>query len=240
MTKTLAVFGYGPGLGAGTARRFGRAGFRVAVVGRDATAADGHVAALAAEGIDAKAFRADVTDAAQLRSAIDRIEAELGVIDVALHSAAAEMSIRSPSTLDTEVDALAAPFALKVHSPIALVRALAPAMIARGDGALLFSSGASEHLVQPYLANVGVALGAQRAYLRQLAAELDGTGVYIGLLNIGALIRHSRAQRIIDARPDLIPAGLELPRIGNDELGEAYWRLYSERADTELDIGFPG
>lgn len=239
MTKTLAVFGYGPGLGAGTARRFGRAGFRIAVIGRDSAAADTHVTALAADGIDAKPFPADVTDAAQLGSVIARIEAELGVIDVAVHSAAADMSVRSPSTLDTEVDSLTLPFALKVASPIALVRALAPGMIARGDGTLLFSSGASEHLVQPYLANVGVALGAQRAYLRQLAAELDGTGVYAGLLNIGSLIQHSKAQQLVDAHPELVPDGLELPRIGNDELGEAYWRLYTERSAVELDIGFP-
>ncbi|MFC6011764.1 hypothetical protein [Nocardia lasii] len=73
------------------------------------------------------------------------------------------------------------PFELEVHSPIQLTRALLPAMIARRGGTLLVTSGASEHRVQPYLANVGVALGAQRAYARQLAGELAGTGVYAGL-----------------------------------------------------------
>ncbi|MEV0058204.1 dehydrogenase, partial [Nocardia sp. NPDC050718] len=36
--SALAIFGYGPGLGAGTAREFGRNGFRVAVIGRDPAA----------------------------------------------------------------------------------------------------------------------------------------------------------------------------------------------------------
>lgn len=176
--STLAIFGYGPGLGAGTAREFGRDGYRVAVIGRDAVAGAERAAAL-----------------------------EL-------------------------------PLALKVYSSIQLSRELLPGMIERGSGALLYSSGASERHLQPYLANVGVALGAQRAFVRQLAAEVEGTGVYVGLLAIGALIQDSAAQREIDAHPELIPEGLVLPRIGNAELGARYRRMVTERDAVEVEIGF--
>ncbi len=235
LMRTLAIFGYGPGLGAGTAQHFGRNGFRIAVIGRNPVE---RAAALRAEGIEAEPFTADVTDPAQVLDVIGRVEEQLGPIDVALHSAAADMSVRSVSTIDVDQQSLEVPFALKVHSPIQLTRALLPAMIARGEGTLLFSSGASERHLQPYLANVGVALGAQRAYLRQLAGELDGTGVYVGLLAIGSLIENSAAQRIVDANPDLVPAGLVLPRVGNDELGALLWRMYTERDAVEVEVGF--
>lgn len=239
MTGTLAIFGYGPGLGLGTARRFGAEGFRVAVIGRDPERARANADRLTAEGIAAAPFAADVTDGAQVADTVARVEADLGPIEVAVHGAAADIAERSPDTASLDVAALAVPIALKLHSPIHLTRALLPRLLERGSGALLFSSGHSERHFQPYLANFGVALAAQRAYVRQLAADLAGRGVYVGLLNIGALIGNSKAERIVDENPDAVPPGLVLPRITNAEVGEHYWRLYTERDTVELDVGFP-
>ncbi|MGW4328382.1 SDR family NAD(P)-dependent oxidoreductase [Nocardia sp. NPDC004573] len=239
MSKAIAIFGYGPGLGVGTGRRFGREGFRVAVIGRDPEKARRHADELAAEGIEAAAFPADVTIAAQFTGVIAEIEATLGPIDAAMHGAAGNMSDRLPSTLAVDIPCLDAPIALKLRSPILVTRALAPKMVERGDGALLFSSGSSERFVAPYLANFGIALAAQRGYLRQLELELRGTGVYVGLLNIGALIDGSKAAQIVDEHPEVVPDGLEIVRVSGDELGEHYWRLYTERDKVELDVGFP-
>ncbi|MEU8895091.1 SDR family oxidoreductase [Nocardia sp. NPDC048505] len=239
MSKTLAIFGFGPGLGLGTARRFGREGYRVAVIGRNPDKADGHVAELAAAGIEATAFPADVSVESEVDRVTGEVTARFGRIDVALHNAAANMSDRAPATLGTDTAALRTALTLKLYSPVWMTRALAPAMLERGDGALLYSSGSSARLPLPYLANFGVALAAQRGYVQQLALELAGTGVYAGLLNIGALIGNSEAERLIDADPDLIPPGLEIARMGNDELGEHYWRMVTERDTVELDVGFP-
>ncbi|MEU7630122.1 SDR family oxidoreductase [Nocardia sp. NPDC049220] len=238
MSKTIAIFGFGPGLGMGTARRFGREGFRVAVIGRDPDKARRHADELIADGIEAAPFPADVTAAAQIEDVIARIETSFGPIDVAMHGAAGEMVNRIPSTLDVDIPSLGIPFALKLHSPILMTRALAAGMVERGDGALLFSSGASERHPLPYLSNFGIALAAQRGYLRQLEVELRGTGVYVGLLNIGVLIGGSKAERIVDEHPELVPAELEIVRMGNDELGDCYWRMYTERDTGELDVGF--
>ncbi|MFE7798425.1 SDR family NAD(P)-dependent oxidoreductase [Nocardia sp. NPDC057440] len=239
MTKTIAIFGFGPGLGMGTGRRFGREGFRVAVIGRNPDKAARHVEELAAEGIEAAAFPADLTDEAQLRGVVDDITGTFGQIDVALHGAAADMTDRTPTTLDVDAAALRVPLELKLYSPIWMARALAPAMVERGAGTLLFSSGSSDRYVLPYLSNFGVILGAQRTYIRQLDVELAGTGVYVGLLNIGVLIGNSKAERIVDEHPELVPPGVEIARMGNDELGEHYWRMYTERTEVEVEVGFP-
>ncbi|MGW4768788.1 SDR family NAD(P)-dependent oxidoreductase [Nocardia sp. NPDC004278] len=239
MTKTIAIFGFGPGLGMGTGRRFGREGFRVAVIGRNPDKAHQHVEDLTADGIEAAAFPADLTDEKQLRSAVDDITNKFGQIDVAMHGAAMDMGDRIPSTLDVDADNLRVPLEVKVYSPIWMTRAVAPAMLERGEGALLFSSGVSDKNPLPYLSNVGVALGAQRNYVRQLAIELQGTGVYVGLLSIGVLIGNSKAERIIDEHPEAIPAGLEIVRMSNDELGDHYWRMYTARDTVESNIGFP-
>lgn len=239
MSKTIAIFGFGPGLGMGTARVFGREGFRVAVVGRRRDKAERHVEDLRAEGIEAAAFPADVTDATQVADAVAAIRESFGEIDVAMHGAAGEMTDRIPSTLELDVPELSIPMALKLHSPILLTRALAPAMIARGEGALLFSSGSSPRVPLPYLSNFGVALAAQRGYVQQLAVELRGTGVYAGVLNIGVLIGNSRAEEIVDNHPELLPPGIEIARMPGEELGEHYWRMYTDRDAVEVEVGFP-
>lgn len=239
MSKTIAIFGFGPGLGAGTARRFGREGFRVAVIGRNPDKAQRHVDELAAEGIEAAAFPADVTDEDQVNAVIEKIGAAFGRIDVAMHGAAGDPVDRIPSTLAVDVPALRTPLALKLYSPILMTRALAPAMIERGEGALLFSSGASDRHPMPFLSNFGVALAAQRGYIHQLAIELQGTGVYAGLLNIGVLIGNSKAEQLVDEHPELFPADLEITRMGNVELGEHYWRMYTARDQVEVEVGFP-
>ncbi|KND37998.1 SDR family NAD(P)-dependent oxidoreductase, partial [Streptomyces stelliscabiei] len=57
----IAVIGAGPGLGLSIARRFGREGFQVALVSRTQDKLDALAARLAAEGIEAAGFAADVT-----------------------------------------------------------------------------------------------------------------------------------------------------------------------------------
>jgi len=80
-SSVIAVLGAGPGLGMSMAHRFGREGFAVALVSRSARRHPGYRAALAAEGIDARTYAADVTDPAQLAGVVERIGADLGPID---------------------------------------------------------------------------------------------------------------------------------------------------------------
>jgi NAD(P)-dependent dehydrogenase (short-subunit alcohol dehydrogenase family) len=55
MSRTIAIFGAGTGLGISTARRFGREGYQGALVGRRAHALAMLVDQLRAEGISAAA-----------------------------------------------------------------------------------------------------------------------------------------------------------------------------------------
>ena len=61
-TKTLAVVGAGPGLGLSIAKRFGAAGFQVALLARNADRLDQLVGELDGQGVTARAYVADVAD----------------------------------------------------------------------------------------------------------------------------------------------------------------------------------
>src|SRR2546430_8308469 len=86
MPRTLAVLGTGPGMSRSVATRFGREGFRVALVARNRAKLEKYVEELAADGVEAAAFTADVTDGGELVRVIGEIEQRFGHIDVAEYS----------------------------------------------------------------------------------------------------------------------------------------------------------
>jgi hypothetical protein len=85
------------------------------------------------------------------------------------------------------------PLDLLLRTPVTLIRQLLPGMIKRGDGAVLFGLPVSASIPVPRLGNVGPAAAAARHYLHNLHADLAGTGVYAGLVQVAGLVGDSDA-----------------------------------------------
>jgi NAD(P)-dependent dehydrogenase (short-subunit alcohol dehydrogenase family) len=87
--RVAVVTGGNRGLGEAFAHALGEAGARVAILARDAERSARVVAELAGKGITAAAFRADVTDRAELERAAAEITAAYGPVDVLVNNAGA-------------------------------------------------------------------------------------------------------------------------------------------------------
>jgi short-subunit dehydrogenase len=230
--KTIAIFGAGPALGLAVARRFGREGFRVALVARNPGRLDGLASTLTSEGVEAAAFPADLADRAAALAAAEAIEVRFGPIDVLEYSPAGDGNVRlSPSQLEVAtVNSLLDKFVL---TPVALAGRVLPGMLERGDGGLLFALGAAGKYPIPRFASAGIAQSALRSYVHTLHAELAPQGVYTGALLIGALIEGSEAHRNASAWS---AGGEQLAVVSADDLAGRYWDMYSQRDRIEEEV----
>jgi NAD(P)-dependent dehydrogenase (short-subunit alcohol dehydrogenase family) len=82
MTKTILVAGYGPGISAAVAERFGAQGFQVALVARNAERLAAGVKSLEAKGVKAAAFPANLGDPTSVRAMVDKVRSTLGPVTV--------------------------------------------------------------------------------------------------------------------------------------------------------------
>jgi len=92
------------------------------------------VAELRSRGRRAEAFRADLTDDAQLATLVADVERTLGPIEVLVNSAA--QFTRAPF-LDTDASMLDAEWRLNARAPFLLTRAVARGMLERNEGVVV-------------------------------------------------------------------------------------------------------
>jgi NAD(P)-dependent dehydrogenase (short-subunit alcohol dehydrogenase family) len=215
--KTLAVVGAGPGLGLSIAKRFGAAGFQVALLARNADKLDRLVAELDGLGVTARSYVADLTDRPGLTAALARVEADFGAIDV-LEFSAVPGGAPVPAT-DITAETVLDVFEPQVLGAVSAVNAVLPGMRARKDGALLFTTGASSVHPLAMMGNVGIAGSGLRNYALALHQALAADGIFAAHVALDLFIE---------------PGGGEADP---DTLAERYFELYEHRAHPELKVG---
>jgi NADP-dependent 3-hydroxy acid dehydrogenase YdfG len=205
---TIAIVGAGPGLGLSVARVFGEQGFEVALIARrKATLAD-LVSRLAADGIAAAGYAADIMDRPTLVRAFKDIAANHEPVEVLEFSPAPrgpETGLVLAGPLDVSVSNVQPHIDFYVHGAITATGQVLPDMIERGSGTLLFTTGPSSVLPTPAMANVGIACAALRNWVLNLHDSLAGKGVYAA---------H-------------VPLSLDSGEVDPDTLAPHYWHIHS-------------
>lgn len=215
---TIAVVGAGPGMGLAIARTFGARGFNVAMIARNAERLDGFADQLAAEGIAARGFPADVLDDDSLIKALSDAAEHFGGIDVLEYSPGGpEPKFLSPSKVTREDVDLQMRYL--VYGAMVATRAVLPAMRAAGTGTLLFTTGAGSVDPTPMLGDINTAGAALRNWAINLHRELEPEGIQAAHVAIGVWIG------------DRAPEGT--PTATADQISPVYWDLHVHRDEAE-------
>ncbi len=169
----VLVTGATGGLGRAIVRAFATHGARLIVNGRRAETLD----ALAGE-FGARAIVADLAD----RSQVQRLAAEAGEVDVLVANAALPGTGLLTDLSQSQIDQI---LEVNLRAPIALARALVPAMIDRGRGHLVFISSINGRVATPRTSIYSAAKFGLRGFAHGLRQDLDRHGVGVSVVMPG-------------------------------------------------------
>jgi NAD(P)-dependent dehydrogenase (short-subunit alcohol dehydrogenase family) len=219
--KPLAIItGVGPGTGSSLARRFARAGYRTALIARDAARLD----ALVSELPDAIALPCDVTDAHALAAAVR----EAGHAEVVVHNAVggAWGSFREidPTVLETN-------FQVNVMALLHLARLTTPSMVEAGHGSLIVTGNTSALRGRVGFAGFAPTKAAQRILAESMARDLGPKGIHVAYLVIDAVIDVPWARERMRDKPDdffIKPAAIADEVFHLVSQDRSSWSFYAE------------
>ena len=137
------VFGVGPGTGEALVRRFAEGGYAVAMIARKVS----RLERIAGDVADSHAHPCDVTDHDALRATLKRIVADLGVPKVAIYNGAAAVFAAYD---EIDIAQFERTFRVNVSSLLVVAQELAPAMVERGDAALLVTGNTGAWRGKPH------------------------------------------------------------------------------------------
>jgi NAD(P)-dependent dehydrogenase (short-subunit alcohol dehydrogenase family) len=179
--SVAVITGGASGIGRALAERFIAEGAKVVVVAdRNAAGAEGAAAELAgaaADGVTVRGIGLDVTDEAAVKAAVDRIDAELGPIDI--YCSNAGISTGPDLGSDEAWDA-----GVKVHmlAHLYVARHVLPLMVARGAGHIMITASAAGLLTEMDALVYSATKHGSVAMAEWLAIRYGDTGVAFSCL----------------------------------------------------------
>ena len=195
--RIALIAGVGGATGAALSRRFARGGYRVAMIARNAA----RLAELEAEIPGARGYPCDVADLDRLGATVARVEAELGAPHVLVHNAVAATFAK---ILEASVEDLERNFRVNTTSLFFLAQKLVPAMVARGEGAIMVTGNTSSFRGIPLRPAFAPTKAAQRILAQSLSKDLGPKRVHVGYITIDAAIDApwvASARRATGVRP---------------------------------------
>lgn len=189
------VTGVGPGTGASIARRFSQGGYSVALLARNRE----RLTALEREIENARAYQCDVTVEAQLDSALNAINRDLGAPRVLVHNAVGG-AFGNFMQIDPQI--LRQNFEVNTMALLHLARRVAPAMVAAGQGAIIASGNTSALRGKANFAGFAPTKAAQRILAEAIARELGPKGVHVAYVLIDAVIDLEWTRKRFSEAPD--------------------------------------
>jgi NAD(P)-dependent dehydrogenase (short-subunit alcohol dehydrogenase family) len=216
---TIAIVGAGPGLGAAAARRFGAEGFSVALLSRSQERADALATQLAADGVQARGFAADVRDATGLAKTLEHVTQAMGPIEVLQYSPLPQKDFMRPVLETTPAD-LVGPVEFSIYGPVAAVHQVVPGMrfLGKGRGTILFVNGGTSLTPREGFVGTSVAFAGLTAYVQILHEVLGAEGIQVSQLVIGGAI--------IDGDPEKDP----------EVLAGHLWDLHAGRDRFRVEV----
>jgi NADP-dependent 3-hydroxy acid dehydrogenase YdfG len=229
MTKTILICGYGKGISAGVASRFGAAGFAVGLVARSIDKLAAAVKTLSAAGVRAVPLPCDLGDPAAVTAMVAQARRDLGPVTVlhwnAYSSTAGDLTTAKIETVRAALD-------VGITGCIAAVQAALPDLqMQQGQSAVLFTGGGLSFYgprvdalaTQWGVMGLAVVKAAQHKLAGLYAEKLREHGIYVGEVVVTGIVKGTEFDT---GSGTLEPAAI----------AEKFFGLYTARAPLSVNI----
>jgi len=224
--KVAVVTGVGPGLGTSLVRRFA-ASYAVAIIARKADYLKGLAGEIRRNGATVLDLSCDVSDRTQITDAFRKIRAELGDPEVLLYNAG---SGTFGTISEITPDQYEADWRVNALGAFLAAREVAPNMIARGRGTMLFTGATAGVKAGPKSVSFGPAKFAMRGLAQSLARDLGPKGIHVAWINVDGSIDIPGARGL---KPSLKDHDFLKP----EAIAETYWHLaHQDPSAWTLDL----
>jgi short-subunit dehydrogenase len=227
------VVGAGDATGGAIARRFAAGGYIACVTRRDEEKLQPLVDAIRAAGGQAHGFASDARKEEEVAALVERIEAEVGPIEVLVFNIGA--NVRT-SVLEETARRYFKIWEMACFAGFLNAREVAKRMVARGRGTILFTGATASLRGSANFAAFAGAKAALRALAQSMARELGPQNIHVAHVVVdGAIdtefIRSNFPERYALKEQDGI--------LSPEHIAENYWWLHQQPRDAwtfELDL----
>jgi NAD(P)-dependent dehydrogenase (short-subunit alcohol dehydrogenase family) len=214
-SKAVAIItGVGPGLGAALAHRFATS-YAVAILARKADYLKSLASEIRKSGATVLDLPCDVSDPAQISNAFRAIRNDLGEPEMLLYNAG---SGAFGNIIEISPEQYEADWRVNALGAFVAAKEVAPAMIARGRGTMLFTGATAGVKAGAKSVSFGPAKFAMRGLAQSLARDLGPRGIHVAWINVDGSIDIPGARGL---KPSLKDGDFLKP----DAIAETYWHL---------------
>ncbi len=180
--KVVMITGASSGIGRGLALELARRGAKVGLIARRADLLSELVGEVEAAGSQALALPGDVQDANSMKAAVEKLEAELGPVDILIANAGIGATRHA-----AEIDAaeIAKVMNVNVIGAANSVAAVVPSMVKRRSGHLVAISSLAAYRGLPKSAAYCGSKAAVSAFFESLRLDLASLGIAVTIIHPG-------------------------------------------------------
>lgn len=193
--KVCVVIGVGPGNGAAFATRFSKEGYQLALLARSTDLID-H---LAAELGNAKTYECDVSNADSIQKTFDKIQQELGGVDVVIYNAGSGSwgNIEEIKSQDFE-----AAWRVNALGLMLVSQQVIPVMKKKRSGSIIVIGATASKRGGIKTAAFAPAKAAQRSLAESMAKYLGPLGIHVAMVIIDGVIDLPGTRERMSDKPD--------------------------------------
>lgn len=229
------IVGAGVGVGSAIARAFAREGLAVCITrrARNLEPLEAVAASIRADGGEAHAFGVDARDEAETIALIDRIESDIGPLQVVVFNIGA--NVRFP-VVETTAQVYSKVWEMAALAGFFTGREAARVMTPRGKGTILFTGATASTRGGAGFSAFAGAKAALRQLAQSLAREIGPKGIHVAHVVVDGMIDGTFARSIA---PDIQTLLDEDAILKPDEIARNYVWLHNQQRSAwtfELDL----